>query len=104
MFGISRTGDICIGIGSHHLHLCPHVIVGVAVSGSPDTNCNTRPVTRVPDIVAHSCPHCGIGVTLTGSIRSFCNNLSIHRIHDVVFFSCGIGITITGSANSKVEG
>jgi len=102
--GLARIGDISIGTGTHGLPCCPHTIIGVIVTGSPNTNCNNKPVARKPDIVAHSCPHCGIGVTLTAATKTFCNNIPVHRLNDLVFWTCGIGVTITASPDTFVEG
>ena len=104
MSGLTRVTDICVGIGTHNDSCCPHGIVGVIISGSPNSNCDNLPIARVPDVIAHSCPHCGIGVTLTGASNSFCNNIPLHRIGDLVFFTCGIGVTVTGSSDSIIEG
>ncbi len=94
----TRIGDITCGTGSHGLPCCPHFIVGIRITGSPDTFVNNLPGSRAMiDLSWHSCPHCPVNMCLTGSPDVFTNNLPDHRVGDVETEFCGIGVTVTGS-------
>lgn len=100
----ARLNDMTIGVGSHGLPCCPHVIVGFFITGSPNTNCNGRKQVRLTDIAAHNCPHCGINMCIGASKNTFCNNLGVARITDPVTEFCGSGNIVTGSHNTNTGG
>jgi len=101
----SRLFDFTIGVGSHGLDCCPHTIVGVRISGSPDTSVNGRATSRAfADIAIHSCPHCGINLCIGGSPDVLTNNLKDHRLGDSETEMCGSGVTVTGSPDTFDNG
>lgn len=102
----SRLGDIAIGIGSHGLLCCPHVLVSYRMTGSLDTYVNNLPGSRAMiDIGIHfTCPHCPINLCITGSPDVFTNNLPDHRIGDILTDFCGFSITVTGSPDTFDNG
>jgi len=104
MPALSRLGDITIGIADHGLDCCPHTVVGVRISGSPDTKTNNQDTSRVTDIAVHTCPHCAINMCVTGSPNVITNNLQDHRVGDVVTEFCGVGNTVTGSPDTFDNG
>lgn len=95
----SKLADLTIGIGSHCDLCCPHVLLGVRITGSPNTMINGLPVSRLTDFAIHTCPHCVVNMAVTGSQNVNVNSLPAHRVGDVVFEFCGFGITVTGSQN-----
>ena len=98
MIPLSKVGDITIGWGSHGKKCCPHIIIGIRITGSYDTSTNLAVSSRGPyDISSHNCPHCGIGMCIQGSSQISINNLPAHRVGDAVTEFCGSGITVTGS-------
>lgn len=99
----ARVGDMTIGVGSHGVPDCPHVIFGVFIQGSQNTLVNGRPNVRVGDLTAHSCPHCPVGMAVTGSSTIVVNGRPTHRLGDVVTEFCGVGVTITGSQNTLMN-
>lgn len=100
MQGISKVSDLTIGFGTHGSLCCPHVILGIIITGSPNTIVNGIPMARTGDIGIHNCPHCPINMCITGSPNTLANGRQIHRIGDLVTEFCGIGFTVTGSINT----
>lgn len=94
----TRDQDTTIGIGSHGLPCCPHVITGVRITGSLNVNINGRRASRAfVDIAAHTCPHCAINLCIQGSPDVSINGQPAHREGDLVTEFCGIGHTNSGS-------
>lgn len=101
----SKLFDFTVGYGSHGQDCCGHNIVGVRITGSPNTNVNGLATSRaLIDIASHNCPHCPINMCITGSPNVFTNNLSDHRLGDYVTEFCGVGITISSCANVHDNG
>ena len=100
----TRLGDLTLGVGSHGLPCCPHVLTGVRVSGSPDVQVNGRGASRAgADIAVHSCPHCAVNLCVQGSPDVRVNGLGLHRVGDLVTEFCGVGQTVTGSPDVRVD-
>ena len=91
--------DIMVGICEHASECCPHFVVGVAITGSPNTLTNSQPQTGVSDIMITTCPHCHIGIALTGHPLVLTNGKPTHRLGDVEMLPGGVGIMVTGSPN-----
>lgn len=99
-----RYGDMTLGMGTHHKKGCPHIIVGVVITGSTNVISNNLQTARIGDITIHSCPHCPTGMLIQGSEDTFANNIPMHRLGDTVTEFCGIGISVTGSPNIYTNG
>lgn len=99
----ARLTDMTVGHGSHGQDCCPHTIIGIFITGSPNHQTNNLLSVRLTDITAHNCPHCPIGMAITASPDKFINNLGAHRVGDVVTEFCGTGVTVTGSPNRLVD-
>ncbi len=100
----TRYGDTTIGIGSHGLPCCPHLITGTRISGSPDVDVNGRKASRAYiDIAVHSCPHCAINLCIQGSPTVAVDGKPLHRQHDLVTEFCGIGYTDSGSPDVSAD-
>lgn len=99
-----RYGDMTLGMGTHHKKKCPHIIIGIVMSGSMDVLSNGLSTGRTGDITIHSCPHCPTGMLIGGSADAFVNNLPMHRLGDPVTEFCGMGISVTGSPNIYSNG
>lgn len=54
MAGQSRVTDVIVGICNHSFPCCPHSVVGVQVSGSPDAKADGKSKSRLGDIGVHS--------------------------------------------------
>ena len=93
-----------IGVGSHGKTCCPHVIIGIFITGSPNVGSNIRSQIRVGDITSHTCPHCPIGMAIGGSGNVLVNRRGGHRIGDTVTEFCGSGTSVTGSPNVRMNG
>ncbi len=102
----TRIGDVTLGVGSHGLLCCPHVLVGIRITGSSDVFVNNLPGSRaMVDLSLHfTCPHCPVNMCLTHSPDVYSNNRMDHRLWDVVTEFCGIGNTITGSPDTFDNG
>jgi uncharacterized Zn-binding protein involved in type VI secretion len=101
----TRTGDLTLGMGSHGLPCCPHVLTGVRLSGASSVNINGRGASRAGvDIASHSCPHCAINLCLQGSGNVLVNGVGLHRVGDLVTEFCGTGQSVTGSPDVEVNG
>lgn len=86
---------------------CPHSVVGQIITGSEDTFDNNLPVARcmVKDMGIHSyC--CGpmTFFTLIGSPDTFVNNIGWVRLGDTTLCCGGLGLMVTGSADTFVNG
>jgi uncharacterized Zn-binding protein involved in type VI secretion len=90
----ARVTDIAIGVCCCHPSCIP--MVGVIVTGSPNTTSNNLAQARVSDIVIGGCGH--VGIIIAGSPNVQCNNLSAARIGDPVV-GCLIMTIATGSCN-----
>lgn len=100
-----RLFDITVGVCSHGLPCCPHTCIGVRITGSPDTNVNSRAASRAPqDLAVHSCPHCGVNMCICGSPDVYVNSLMAHRLGDCETEFCGVGISVTGSPDVFTNG
>lgn len=98
MSGLTRTGDITMGWGSHGLKCCPHQIIGIRVTGSGNVRAEGGGGARAyTDIAVHNCPHCSINICLEGSHNVRVNSLGAHRVGDSVTELCGFGQSVTGS-------
>ncbi len=105
MPGISRVVDLTIGQGSHGLKCCPHPIIGVRVSGSPDVQVEGASAARAyTDIAAHNCPHCTINICMQGSPTVLVNGLGVHQVGDMVSEICGNGLSVTGAGSVIANG
>ena len=94
-----------IGIGSHGLPCCPHLITGYRNTGSADTRIEGRGASRATvDTAMHNCPHCGVNLCIQGSPDVFINGYPAHRALDQVTEYCGTGITIVGSSTVSANG
>jgi len=100
--GQARLTDITIGQGSHGLPCCPHVIMGMWFSTSPNDQCNNLGSVRFTDFSMHTCPHCGVGMAISSSVLKKINNLGAHRLGDTVSEMCGVGMSVVGSPNTTV--
>ena len=101
----SKQFDVTHGIGSHGSLCCPHILVGIRITGSPNVMTNTLPTSRAYiDFGYHNCPHCGVNITIMGSPNTFVNTLPAHRKNDAISEICGSGITVTGSPNVFTNG
>jgi hypothetical protein len=102
----SRIGDITIGVGSHGAPCCPHVLIGIRITGSHDTYVNNLPGSRAMiDLAIHyTCPHCPVNMCMTGSPDVYTNNLPDHRVGDMVNDFCGSSVTVTGSPDTVDNG
>lgn len=99
-----RTTDVTVGICDHGFPCCPHYCTGYHVTGSEDTLTNDLKSVRAPnDISVHTCPHCGINLTVCGSHDVLINDLKAHRLGDCETEICGIGISVTGSMDTKTN-
>lgn len=103
MPAITRIGDLTIGVGSHGQPCCPHAITGIHIGGSPKSNANGQPVTRLNDITVHSCPHCGIGMNIAGSPTIKADGLPVTRVGDAVTEFCGSGTCVNGSPDVNAD-
>lgn len=97
MSGMSRIGDIAIGVC--YAHDTPITVTGIISTGSGDTNCNSRKVARIGDVVVFNCGHTGIIVT--GSPTVTANQLRVARIGDHVVGPM-TAVIVSGSADSIV--
>ena len=105
MPALNRRWDVTIGMGSHGLPCCPHLIVGYRISGSPDVEVNGQPASRAPvDLGLHSCPHCAVNLCLAGSPDVTANRVPAHRVGDGVTELCGTGATVGGSPDVSANG
>lgn len=98
--GQNRITDITIGVGSHGLPCCPHLITGFRITGSPDVYVNDLRASRaLIDIAIHDCPHCPINLCICGSPDVYINDYKAHRFLDCETEFCGSGVSVTGSPN-----
>lgn len=104
MPGVTRIGDITIGVGSHGLPCCPHVITGIVITSSPSTYAESLGMARIGDLTSHNCPHCPIGILLTGSPTTFAESIPLSRLTDVVNEVCGTGNVVTASGTTFADG
>ncbi|ETX03576.1 MAG: hypothetical protein ETSY1_46760 (plasmid) [Candidatus Entotheonella factor] len=102
---LSRTWDMTLGIGSHGLPCCPHVLIGYRSSGSSDVEAGDRGASRAfVDIAQHTCPHCAVNLCVQGSADVVVNGQPAHRLSDGVTEFCGWGITHTASPDVSANG
>jgi uncharacterized Zn-binding protein involved in type VI secretion len=94
---VARVADQHIGTCDHGLDCCPHNVIGVISSGSPDVFANGLQVARLNDNVIHDCPHCGTGYIASASTLNFANKIGIARIADSVIYPGGFGHIISAS-------
>lgn len=100
--GKARVGDVVVGVGTHYLPCCPHVLTGVFVGGSSDALVNNQGSVRTADIFIHNCPHGhNIGILIGGSSLVFANVIGVGRVGDPVTFYCptSSGNVSSGSSN-----
>lgn len=97
MPGVTRMGDLTVGVCSHGLPCCPHGCVGTHITASPDVDANGRRVTRVFDISVHTCPHCGVNMNIQGSPDLDANGKLVTRNGDAVTEFCGAGMCVSAS-------
>lgn len=90
------TGCIMIGVGSHGLICCPHMITGIFSVGSTNTNCGTGSSIRIGDSFVHNCPHCNGGLASSGSATKTIGLSKAARIGDSTTFLCGGGSIVSG--------
>lgn len=102
MPGQTRKTDMTIGMGTHSMIECPHMIMGIFISGSPNEQCNNLEAQRFSDFTIHTCPHCPMGMAISSSSLKQINNLGAHRLGDVVTEFCGVGMTVSSSVNMQV--
>ncbi len=100
MPSMTRLTDITIGIGSHGCPCCGHAILGIRISGSPDTTINGLLASRFGDIAIHNCPHCGINMDIGMSSQTSINGRGAHLLGHFVTEFCGVGVTVTGSGDT----
>ena len=105
MARISKLFDLSIGIGSHGFPCCPHVIMGIRMSGSENLILDGLPASRglSVDFSITTCPHLPINCCIEGSIDSCINGIRVHREGDGVNEKCGWGHTLTSSADSSAD-
>ena len=104
---VARLGDL-----SHNprdCHSCPgccHDVIGPAITGSPDTNLNGRPVLRAThfDGGIHCCC-CGPNTwrTLCGSGDIYLNGTQLARLFDCTQHCGGIGKIVTSSSDTNTN-
>lgn len=102
----SRLGDKsqCPADG-HGCPGCPHVVIGPAISCSPNVNINGRGALRVGDNGVHAaCCGPNTWVAVKGSSTVFINGMASHRLDDMDQHCGGIGRMIEGSPNVNVGG
>ena len=92
-------------VDAHGCPICPHPVIGPAVTGSPDVMVNNRPALRLTDQGVHA-PCCGpnIWTAVTGSATVMINNLPAHRMGDTDMHCGGPGTLIEGSTDVIVGG
>lgn len=104
MGGQARVSDITIGA-------CPPgtpgpAWLGIWVLGSQNHLTNNLSSIRMFDLAIHACYH-GPNImefAMQGSPNKNINNLPAHREMDMTVGACGgVGLTILGSANSRVN-
>jgi uncharacterized Zn-binding protein involved in type VI secretion len=100
-----RLGDKSQGIDAHGCPICPHPVIGPAVTGSPNVLVNNRPALRVGDQGIHA-PCCGpnMWVAQAGSATVLINNMPAHRMGDMDMHCGGVGTLIEGSPDVIVGG
>ena|SRR3990172_3611504 len=105
MTAASQLTNLTIGWGTHHQSCCPHLLIGIRITGSPNTDINVvlSSSRATVDLSWHSCPHCPTNICEVGSPNISVNGLPKHRKFDLVNEFCGIGHTITGSPNCFVN-
>ena len=96
MPAVSRVSDV--GVGVCPCHIVPVPYVTVFVTGSPKTNADKLPVTRVGDIGVASCGH--PTVALTGAGKTFADKRKVHRVGDAGV-NCGPYASVTGSPKTS---
>ena len=90
---------------THYKTDCPHVCIGPAETGSPDTFVNGLPALRVTDTGIHAlCCGPNIWVAIAGSGTVLINNLPAHRIFDADMHCGGPGYMVEGSPDVLVGG
>lgn len=99
----SRVTDMNIGTCNHGLKCCPHTVVGMIISGSPDVKYDGLSVARFGDFTISDCPHCGGagGVCIGGAPKNTINGMPGHKKGDPVLEPFGTSITVTGSSTCK---
>ena len=90
---------------AHGCPICPHVVFGPAVQGSPDVLVNMRPAIRLGDPGIHT-PCCGGNSwkANAGSATVLINNKPAHRMGDMTQHCGGVGSLIEGSSDVIVGG
>ena len=91
----ARIGDLAVGYCI--CHPSPIPMVGILVTGSPDTITNSLPTSRLTDVTISACGHPGLMVTSSGV--AFVNSLGAVRLGDV-FAGCFNGLIVTGSPDT----
>ena len=84
---------------------CPHVCIGPAETGSPDTFVNGLPALRVTDTGIHAlCCGPNTWIAIAGSSTVLINNLPAHRLLDADMHCGGPGYMVEGSPDTLVGG
>jgi uncharacterized Zn-binding protein involved in type VI secretion len=102
----SRLGDqSLVPADTHFKWDCPHVCIGPAVTGSPDTLVNMRPALRVGDSGIHAlCCGPNTWIAVAGSSSVLINNRPAHRLGDADMHCGGPGFMVEGSTDTLVGG
>lgn len=106
MPGAARIGDLSkCDADMHGCPICPHVVQGPAVTGSPNVSINGRPAVRVGDKGIHAVC-CGPNTwnATMGSSTVLINNKPAHRKDDMDMHCGGVGKMIQGSDDVIIGG
>ena len=89
----------------HECPACPHVAIGIAITGSEDVLINDRSALRQGDMGVHIVC-CGENTwqASSGSPTVLINEHPAHRLIDIDTHCGGIGLMITGSPNVIIGG
>ncbi len=99
-----RLGDKSFApADGHGCVLCPHLVVGPAVQGSPTVLVNNLPALRLDDRGVHAvCCGPNTWTAVKGSKTVFINRKAAHRLGDQDQHCGGTGVLIEGSPNVMV--
>lgn len=102
----SRLGDVAQApVCAHSCPLCPHVVSGPAMSGSPDVRINKLPALRVGDMGVHSaCCGSNNWEAAGGSGTVKVNGKPLVRKNDATRHCGGMGRMMDGSETVQVGG